>query len=801
MNFLHGRILWRRIRRTPLINILNLVGLSLGLAVAILASLYIQNELSYDRDHRRAADIYRVTTKYMNAQGVVAFRAAATPAGMSVTMREELPSVELAVRIAASRQSRTVRHDERIGSALHIAYVDSGYFELFPQEIIAGDPKAALRTPGGAVITEAVANEYFPDGNALGKELVIDGRNTANVMAIRKSYKYPSNLYDYPIIMPWSDMGVADNPNWIYNISYLTFIRLAPGTDIQHFKTQFGELLESHMGDILRNAGAWMECKFEPLQQVHFSNIGHPAMKPPTSPMYLILMGVIGLFALVIAVLNYINLTTAKSMEQGRFVGIVKTFGASRPQLTRLFFAESVTLALVAFVLSLVLVALGLPKLEQILNVKLVLDIQRVAVFLGIAFVFTVITGLLAGVYPALAMSSFRPVSMLRGQFVSGTRGKRVRSTLVVIQFVLALFLIVSAFQISHQIDYMVNSDLGYNRDKVMMVRLANWDQMTKSKTFEAMLHRIPGVAETSESDYTIESTSSSPFHISGTPIDDQVQLSHVDVGFGYLEFVKARLIEGRFFDPEIASDSTKAAILTRSAMEKLGWSTAIGKTVDKYTNLETMEVKTYNVIGVIEDIRYGSLHGKVRPLFLRALRGHPPYIFVRFRGNDLAASVRAVHSAWEEFAPGFVFQSVFLDNVVQNWYSSEFRLDQAFSILALLSSLIAAMGLFGLSVFAIEKRTREIGIRRVLGATTTQILALMTSEIVLLVAIANLVAFPATAYLMTLWMGRFDAHAPLSWTSFLLGGAISFVLALLIVGGKSLMATQTNPAEVLHHE
>jgi putative ABC transport system permease protein len=795
------RIVLRQIFRNKLMSTINVVGMAIGMSAFILVSLFVWNELHYDSFQSKADQIYRMNTIYGNDKGEILFHTSATSAGMSPTFTERIPEVENFVRMDVVYNPEPVKSKDVFSSEVKMAYADSTIFEIFDYEFVMGNPKTALSQKGSIVITEDVAKKYFKDEDPMGQELVLYGTLSATVTGVRKSITEPSNLQDFPIIISWHNRNAGNNPNWMYNINYSTFVTLTKGVNPDGLIGKFADVMENQMGDILRSNGSTMVVDLQPLKDIHTSKISNGNLKRGISKSYLYTFMIVGSLILLIASLNFINLTTAKSLERSKSVGISKTLGASRGKIIGSFISESTFISLISLLLSLVIVQLLLPVVANLFGMEVGVNFLNEPLLLLMLLGFGLFMGIIAGIYPALIISAFKPISIIRGQLISGKKSTKLRSLLVIVQFTISILLISGTLIVKNQLKYISDKDLGYDQDQVFEIKLPSWNIMQQHETILAEFGRIPGVVNVSTSDVSPTGAWNSPYHIPGTPSSELKQFRHAHVGIGFLELMGMELIDGRFFSSEIASDTVSSMIINETAMKSLGWENLEDKQIDQIQNLATSDFKTFDVIGVIKDYNFDSLYNPIMPMVIRTYHGHPVYLYCKLETKDIASTVKEINNVLDAVAPGMIFDSRFLDDLFERRYNKEMQMGKLFNYLTGLAILIAAMGLFGLSVYAAENRKKEIGIRKVLGATIGNVTMLLTKDFFGLVIVANLISLPITIYLMNRWLENFAYHIEIGPAVFIISALLSLMIATSTVIFQSIKASLMNPVKALHRE
>jgi len=683
----------------------------------------------------------------------------------------------------------------------HISF--GTFFDAFSFPLIQGNPETALVAPRSVILTKATARKYFGNEDPVGKEVMVFTSRAFTVTGVLDDPPGPTHWGDFPMIISWSTRG--DRPEehtWSSSLSYYTYILLKPGADRASVVEAMNASAERHMGDEMKQIGGYFRFDLLPVKDIYLKGHFDFDVFKTGSWTYLMQFGAVALFILIIAALNYVNLATARSTKRGRMVGVAKTLGATRGQLGRQFLFESVMTSLIAFVLALLLVELALPTFAHILGLPLHFNLAAAPVLSAILLALAIVVGLLAGLYPAAALTTFRPVDVIRGQLQTGRKGTRLRGVLVVLQFAISVVLLVGTLVILKQMDYIRNKDLGYDREQVVSVRLPNGELLRKHQAIQTELARIPGVVDASSAvqmpNYV---TKNAVYHLPGTGEDQQFLLSEMDVGTHYIDMMGLHLLEGRSFDPTLSCDSTTALIVNQAAATKLGWGNPVGKVLEQKVSKDPVQYQELQVIGLVKDFHFQTLQNEIKPMVLRVQQQHPEYLFFRIAPDRVKEVLPEMKRVWASFSPGITLQYQFLDDLFDRDYRTELRLGQLFNAFTLLAIFVACLGLFALATFAAEQRTREIGIRKVLGAAEPELVWMLVLQFVKLVAIANVIAWPVAWLVMHRWLEGFAYRVALGPSFFLLAALLSVAIALITVGAQAIRAALTNPVIALRHE
>ncbi len=786
----HITVALRNLRKHKAYSLINVTGLAIGMASTILILLWVRDELSFDRFHAKATQIHRI---YRDEAATAAGSSSAlTPPPMAAALKKDFPEVLLATRFG-TWQRRLVTSGDRSFSESRYMHVDPDFFDMFSFPLLKGDPETALAEPYSIVLTESAAAKYFGDEDPVGRSLTVDRSFDVTVTGIVQDPPQNSSL-TFDMLSPFAILltqyiGEEATDNWGFN-SFGTYVLLAPDVPAEDFNPKLeGYLQRNDEEDDDRLVA-------QPLLDIHLrSNVGHD-LGNRGSIKYVWIFGALALFILAIAAINFVNLTTARSAKRAREVGVRKVVGARRSQIVRQFFGESILMSLLALGAALILVELVLPAFNALSRKEISTAWFENFPALAGCLCLALATGLLSGVYPALFLSSFRPVRVLKGSLQAAGGGSTFRKVLVIVQFSLSVFLITGTAVISRQMAYMRNKDLGFDKEQIVHLRLFG-ELSAKYPVIKESLLRNPDVVSVTASMSLPTSIQGSP----GTPEwegkdpDAVMEIKADFVDFDYIETFGISMVEGRSFSQDFATDPEEAYLVNEEAVRRMGLERpAVGK---RFSFWE----REGKIIGVMKDAHFQPFHQKIEPLVFKIF---PPWfraLYVKIRAGDTAARLASIEKTWASLDLGYPFDVRFLDEDFENLYRSEARMGTLFRTFAALAVFIACLGLFGLASFMAEQRTKEIGIRRILGASVTGITAMMSREFIAWVLAANLVAWPAAWFFMSRWLQGFAYRSELSPWSFLVSGAIALTIALATVSALSVRAASANPADTLRYE
>lgn len=785
---------------------INIVGLAIGLAACLFIGLYVRHELSFDRFHAHADQTYRIAMERIYPTNSVHW--ALIPPGVVWATAETFPEVKYATRV--SKRSEVVRLGDQVFNEQWIIDVDSTFFNVFPTPVVAGDPHDALRQPNSVIITSSTARKYFGDTDPMGQTLTFALNSRAQertVMAVVEDWPENSHI-EFDWILPLH-VGSRDN-EWTGMFAFYSYIVLHEEASPEAVDTKLPGLARTRVGAQFESEEAfaqWVaagnEYRFflQPLTNIHLHSNYRQEFRANSDITYVYLFIAVGLFILLIACINFMNLATARSANRAREVGVRKVMGSMRMQLVAQFLVEAVLMVAVAFGLAMSVVALLLPAFSDLVEVPFSMALFSDRLFLWGAFVFIVGFGVLTGSYPAFFLSAFRPVAVLKGRLGSGARHGGVRNGLVVVQFALSVAMIVGTLVVFQQVDYLTNKKLGFEKDHVVMIR--NVYRLTGSAdaaqtmpafkqellrqanvTHVAFLSEVPGHMRWTSSYARVGYADNSVYNMGVMQGDTDV----IDT-FGM------QVVNGRSFRTSDMADTTRYALLNETAARFLDWADdPVGK------QLTSVGGQAYTVIGVVQDFHFESLHIPVRPL-LFFVSPMPGVVAVRVQPGTLNESIAAIENTWKQFGPNVPFEYDFLDTSLQALYDAEERTGRLFTVFAGLAIFIACLGLLGLAAFSAEQRTKEIGIRKALGASMTSVLVLVSKDFLKLVGVAFVLAVPVAYFAMDAWLSDFAYRVNMGVGVFLLAGGLALAIAVLTIGSQSIKAARSNPAKALRHE
>jgi putative ABC transport system permease protein len=794
------KVAFRNIKKQKGYAFINISGLAIGMAACLLILLWVYDEMSFDTYHENADRIYRVTID-ANLGNHMTAPVAPTPSGPA--MVQEYPEVLQSVRLTRPNRS-PVKVGDREYFEENVAYADNSIFDVFSFPLVAGDPRTALKTAYTAVLTEDVARKYFGHDQALGKTIKIGGGREYAVTGIAKNVPENSH-FRFNILLSMETRYAESRPimeNWMA-ISNYAYVLLAENADPAALEAKLPALIDKNLGPVLKSLGGSITLHLQPLRRIHLHSDFRGDIAAQGDILYVYLFSAIALFILIIAGINFVNLSTARSTARTKEVGMRKTLGALRQMLVGQFLGESVVYSLLALILAVGLILLARPWFNAVVGRDLGLDILRIPwlapAFLGLAL----LVGIAAGGYPAFYLSSFHPVRVLRGGTKIGAKNVLFRRVLVVTQFVISVVLIIGTMVVYKQLTFMKTQNLGFEKEHVVVLPGLD-DVMPKSyETLRNELKNVPGVLDVGAATLVPgRGIRKSVFQPEGFQLDQSQPMDYNNIDPSYLPTLGIELVAGRNFSEELASDRTRSVLINETAAEKFGWKDPVGKQfIVAPDQNSTGEETRLNVIGVVKDFHNTSLREKIDPMILFYDPTQASAFAVRIASTGMPKTLGLLKDRWKELLPHKPFDSFFLDEAFDSQYRAEERIGNLALRFSLLAILISCLGLFGIASYTTEQRTKEIGIRKTLGASGGIIVRMLSKEYLILVTVGNLIAWPAAFLMMRSWLQNFAYRTSLAYWVFLAAAVLSIAVALLTVSYQSIRAARTNPVRSLRYE
>lgn len=801
------KIAYRQLLKQKIYAVVKIGGFALGIAACLLIGLYIHNELTFDRFYPGADRIFRVVGDGEMSRGL------AWPAPMSKAIQKDFPEVEFAGRMrllnsylghAELRPANETQNTYEQG----IIYIDQSFFSAFELPMVYGDRASALKEPYTMVISKAIADKYYRGRDPVGQVMYIDDdrAHPYRIGGVMANVPAKSHLHPFSFFLTLSGMEFGDNEqnDWHW-YNYIQYIKLKAGTNVPAFETKLNtDLRKNYWMPEARKGGAQDPQKeagkfhvyLQPVPDINLHSYDFSDGLTNGDIRFVWLFGAIALFILIIACINFINLSTARSAGRAKEVGLRKVVGSHRSSLVAQFLTESVIYSFISFVLGIIVAWLLLPYFNSMAARSLTMPWLEWW-FVPVILLATLIVGTLAGLYPAFYLSGFRPVQVLKGTISTGSKSSVLRNSLVVFQFAASIILIISTVVIYNQMHFILNRKVGFDKDQVMVLQGTNTLGDQHIKNFKAELTKIAAVKSASISDYLPVSgtarNGNAFFKEGRDKLDPAVLGQFWQIDDTYLETQGIKLLEGRNFSYSMADDTAgKTLIINQTMARQLGLKNPVGARIYDYG--------VYTVVGVIQDFNFESMRGEIGPMAMRFGLSNA-IMTVKLRGGDLQRAITDITALWKKYSPNQPIRYTFLDEDFANMYADITRTGKIFTSFALLAIIIACLGLFALSAFLAEQRSKEIGIRKVLGASVQGITTLLSVDFIKLVLLAILIASPIAWWAMHQWLQDFAYRISISWWTFALAGFGAVLIALVTVSFQSVKAALANPVKSIRSE
>ncbi len=797
------KIAWRHLLKNRVYSLINILGLSLGICAVLLILVYIRFELSYDRHHPEYEHIYRVISEIQREDESV--KMASSPPPLAWALKETFPEVAQVTRFLGAPEKIFSNGGEQFYEE-HGYYVDSTFLDIFACDFLAGDPETSLDAPFSIVLSETLSQKLFKKGPAesIGQVIQLNDRDF-QVKGVFAEPEHPSHIPFNYLLSFNTPGGIAEyasnSKEWIGNNFLYTYAKLHPQASAKDLQAKIPAFLKPYTEDGFRQTGARKFNYLQAIQDIHLQSHLRGEFPGSSSIQYIYMLTALATLILILACINFMNLSTARSSKRAREVGLRKVLGAYRIELIAQFIGESLLLSTLALVMGLVLLELFLPSFERLANRQLHYSILHSVGDWGFIILFLVLVGIMAGSYPAFYLSSFQPMRVLKGKIRSALSAQALRKGLVVFQFTVSVGLISSTLLIVQQLAYVQNKPLGFEKSQKLIIPLRTEqarEQYTQFKNDWTSLSQLAGVSGISaypgtfiphDNDFKPQGASNSQLANSKIQFCD----------YTLADVLNLDIKSGRFFDPAFPADSNRV-IINETAARAFGWSPeeALGKTLVSPSFDWQMEVA-----GVVGDFHFTSLHERIQPLVL-LLEENPnqfPYVLLSYQGGQVSDLLSRLQKSWNQSVPNVPFEYQFLDEQFAQQYKDDQRFAQMIQVFTGLAIFIACLGLFGLASFTAEQRQKEVGIRKVLGASVWHIILLMSQETILLILLANAISIPIAYYWMSRWLESFAYRMEISWLSFALTAGMALLIALLTISSQTWWSTRLNPVEVLKDE
>ncbi len=795
MIYYNLKLAFRNLSRNRSFSFINILGLSIGIASFILIGLYIFSELSFDKFHRNHGNIYRVN-KITNEKGQ-SQHDGITPGQLAPAIAKDIPEINATTRFRPWFNEMLVSYDTVRLKQDDVVYADAHFLELFDFQLIKGNRKSVLSQPFTAVITESVAKKYFSNADPIGKTLHTLNNIPVKVTGVARDVPVNSSI-QFSILISWETIAapsVADQFSWMNNFTtqvVFTFIQLREHAN----PTKVSEKISAIMHKYRDETEFQYRPYLQPLNEIHLKSgvIAYADDFRTNNSKIIYTLFAIAIFILLIACFNFINLSTAGALSRAKETGVQKVLGAKQSQLIWKFFSESVIICAFALVIAIALAIILLPYFNSLAGISLSSDLLLHPEIIVSLVALLIVISVTAGLLPSVFLARFKSTDIFRNIIRAG-KDNWLRRSLVTIQFSLSILLIIATIVVNRQMQYLSTKHLGFEKEQVVVIPLTNTGMEEKSKAFITTLKRFPGILSISASNRVPGQTLTGYGIVpEGHTMDEHLLTNVLETDADFASTYGLQIANGRFFSPDLPTDTGSAIIVNEAMARYLNWDNPVGK------QLEIFEARKGSIIGVVKDFNFASLREAVQPLAI-ILNDNPLYVSVRLKPGTIQSSLENIQKEWKRFNSEFPFDYFFMDEQLNRFYKSDTRLLHVLSIFAILAIAIASMGLLGLSIYTAKQRTKEIGIRKVLGASVSGIAVLLSKEYVKLILVASAISFPLAFWGMNNWLQEFAYRIKISWWVYVAAGIIALIIALITVSFQGIKAAIMNPVKSLRSE
>ncbi len=799
------KVAFRNLFRNKFYSLLNISGLAIGIACCLLIVLFVTDELSYDSYYENSDNTYRLTMA--GALNGSAFDLAVVGAPVGQALLEDYPEVINYGRFR-ERGSPFIRRGDNVFKEEAFVWADHSVLDIFDIELVQGDPETALKQPKSLIMSETAAEKYFGNGEVVGQIIEFGTEKDYKVTGVYKDI--PSNThFDFDVIGSMETLDDAKQTTWL-SMNFQTYVVLTEGADLEKMASLFPAMLKKYMGpdvkkflntdwEDLEQNGTSLAFGMQPVRDIHLHSDLQGELDANSDIKYVYIFSAIAFFILLIACINFMNLSTARSAHRAKEVGIRKVLGSVKSQLINQFLAESILISFISFVLAIGLAYVAVPFFNDLADKELSIPFTN-PLFLAAVFSGVLIVGFLAGSYPAFFLSAFQPVKVLKGALSSGMKSGALRNVLVVIQFCTSIFLVIGTLVILNQLSYIQGKNLGFDRDQVLIINDA-YLARGNTQALKTEMEALPEVKSASLSGYlpTPSNNNMNVFLKGIVPTqDNQVLMNEWIVDYEYLGTMGMELEGGRNFSRDFPTDSL-GIIINEAAVKEFGFEEPLGETIGTFVDMEGT-IQGYKIVGVVKNFHFETLKNRIAPLAMR-LGNSTSLLNLKVNTDNYASLLDKIEASWTELAPNQPFETSFLDARFERMYDEEQRLGQIFGVFAGLAIVIACLGLFGLASYTAENRIKEVGIRKVLGANVGQLVYLLSRDMGKLVLIAFVIGAPLAWYAMDNWLQGFEYRTSMHWTIFALTAFGALFIALATMSYQSLKAAVSNPVKSLRTE
>jgi putative ABC transport system permease protein len=802
------KIAFRNLTRHKGFSFINIAGLTLGLTACILIGLFVWDENQYDKFLPGGDQVYRVYNHYTNNEG--SDDRAVAPPMFATTLQQDFPEVQQTARILMQPENKTLfeNGNKKIYEQQGF-YADSTFFDVFPLSFKYGSREKVLNDPASIVISSPMAERFFGSADPAGKQLLMDKAPFTVRGVFIKNPKFHLQ-FDYVLPLAAAQLPKERMQSWQWQQFY-NYVKLKKGTNVRLLEAKFQADVKQKSAPFLKEIQSSNKPVFQPLKDIHLYSANFKFDNAQRGNItYVRALTIIAIFILLIACFNFINLATAKSLQRAKEVGVRKAIGAERKQLMFQFTGETVLFTFISILISIALAILFLPWLNHFTgkNISLALFANPVVLLLFLGL--TVVVGVLAGFYPALVLSNFKPVKVLKGNMSSNEDAGKVpwlRHGLVVLQFTFSVLLIISAIVVFKQVNYLHNKDLGFNKDQIIFFPMRGDNMFKNDEAFKNELVQLPGVSSVSIGyGFPGDAVAGDEIMVPKNGSLEKQSATQLMVDYDYIRTMGLQLVAGRDFSKGMGTDKDHAWIINETAVKQLGFGTpqkALGQKLywHVWNDKNPDSIKEGQVIGVVKDFNYKSLYDKVETTVLQIFPDAAWKVAVKMKTADIGITISQVKNIWNQFTPEYPIEYKFLDENFEQMYRSEDKLKSLLWIFTTMAIFVGCLGLFGLAAYSAERRRKEVGIRKVLGASTKGVVVLLSKDFVKLVVISLLIASPVAWYFMNKWLRDFAYRINISWWIFILAAALTILIALLTVSFQAIKAAIANPVKSLRTE
>jgi putative ABC transport system permease protein len=800
---------YRSLLKNKGFTVLNILGLSLGLASCLLIIFYVVDELSYDRYNTKVDRIYRVNEDLKLGENKVLYAVAMPP--LAKTLKAEFPYVENTVRIKTVWPQHVKIGNNNVFDN-GFAFADPSLFDVFTLPMVSGDPKTALAEPNSVVITESTAKKYFRSTSAIGKLIAVDDNRLLKVTGVIKDISKQSH-FNFNFFISMSSFKDSESNEWLRS-DYNTYVLFKNAADHKKLEAALPAFLNKFSGDDMRNqlhqsmadfekGGSFFRLNLTALTDIHLKSNRSGELSPNGTIQYVYIFSAIALFILLIACVNFMNLSTARSANRAREVGVRKVLGSAKKHLIAQFLTESVLVTFAATAMAFIATLLLLPAFNQLSGKELAVTLHTLRWLMPALLFIVLFVGALAGSYPAFYLSAFQPIDVLKGKLAAGFKGSGLRSFLVVLQFSISIFLIIGTLVIYNQLHYIQSKDLGYNRNQVLVIK-NTFELNNQANVFNNEVKQLPGVVNTTLTGFLPTSgwRGTAVFFKDAAFDQKKALFPQVwEIDEDYIKTLDMKMASGRSFSSEMLTDSS-GIIINEAAAKFLGLNQPLNKPLYRSNggNQTVANSKQYHIVGVVKDFNFSSLRDVVSPVVL-VLAKNTASLGIRVKTTNLPALMAQITDKWKSLSPGVPMNFSFMDQDFDASYRTEQRVGTIFIVFTSLAIIIACLGLFGLAAYAAEQRSKEIGIRKILGASIAAIAGMLSFDFIKLIIIAMLISLPAGWYLMNKWLQGFAYRENIHWWVLALAGFTAIFIALITISFQSIKAALSNPVNSLRSE